>query len=596
MTSAAKRIGSVKGPLAIAIGMLLLMVFLLVMSNRTGQRTFELAKQQLDSVEAVNVRMDGALFMSLFELQIDFDLLARLQAEMRTAGEELASVLPESGQTVLPLIERKLEAVEAFKSNQAIFRNSRAIAGQLIAELWQRPEVRVGESDRILFDVERAMLDFVGRRDAESSQRLVAALERAASARVPLTELEEWHALVEHAETLIDYTNRLGAVLASEVFYQFPVVLYEEGRRLAQGLASSVAKAGLYRSLLFVVGVLLLAFSAAMVIRVRRYLHMMERYNDVLEDRVRERTEQLASVNEALRSEIAEREHVEAQLRIAQKLEAIGQLASGIAHEINTPTQYVSDNVSFLSSVWRDLEPVLDDYERIAREEGEKGKRSRELLERANVSFVREEVPRALEQAAAGLRQIGAIVAAMRNFSHPGGIGLQEGNLNAAIESTVIVARNQWKHVAELTVDLDPNLPLVPCNLSAVNQALLNLVVNAVHAIESSKREGELGRIRISSRSFDDHVEIAVEDDGPGVPAEIQDRIFDPFFTTKEIGKGTGQGLAISHRIVHKMHGGTLTYEPVRGRPGARFVIRLPLARRESSIEPQASYLEAAAG
>lgn len=287
MTSAAKRMGSVKGPLAIAIGMLLLMVFLLVMSNRTGQRTFELAKQQLDSVEAVNVRMDGALFMSLFELQIDFDLLARLQAEMRTAGEELASVLPESGQTVLPLIERKLEAVEAFKSNQAIFRNSRAIAGQLIAELWQRPEVRVGESDRILFDVERAMLDFVGRRDAESSQRLVAALERAASARVPLTELEEWHALVEHAETLIDYTNRLGAVLASEVFYQFPVVLYEEGRRLAQGLAVSVAKAGLYRSLLFVVGVLLLAFSAAMVIRVRRYLHMMERYNDVLEDRVR---------------------------------------------------------------------------------------------------------------------------------------------------------------------------------------------------------------------------------------------------------------------------------------------------------------------
>src|SRR5690606_26945266 len=247
MTSAAKRMGSVKGPLAIAIGMLLLMVFLLVMSNRTGQRTSELAKQQLDSVEAANVRMDGALFMSLSELQIAFDLLARLQAEMRTAGEELASVLPGSGQTVLRLLEPKLEAVEAFKSNQAIFRNSRAIAGQLIAELWQRPEVRVGEADRILFDVERAMLDFVGRRDAESSQRLVAALERAASARVPLTELEEWHALVEHAETLIDYTNRLGAALASEVFYQFPVVLYEEGSRLAQGLAVSVAKAGLYR-------------------------------------------------------------------------------------------------------------------------------------------------------------------------------------------------------------------------------------------------------------------------------------------------------------------------------------------------------------
>src|SRR5690606_41663190 len=110
----------------------------------------------------------------------------------------------------------------------------------------------------------------------------------------------------------------------------------------------------------------------------------------------------------------------------------------------------------------------------------------------------------AVERAAARLRQVGGIVAAMRDGAHPGGIGLQEGNLNAAVGSTVIGARNQWKHVAGLTVDLDPNLPLVPCNLSAVNQALLNLVVNAVHAIESSKREGELGRIRISSRSFDD--------------------------------------------------------------------------------------------
>src|SRR5690606_6697912 len=294
-------------------------------------------------------------------------------------------------------------------------------------------------------------------------------------------------------------------LLSSEVFAQFPVVLYEQGRLLAEELTASVAKAGSYRSLLFVVGVFLLAFSAAMAMRVRRYLQMIERHNDQLEDRVRERTEQLARVNDALRAEIAEREHVEAKLRIAQKLEAMGQLASGIAHEINTPTQYVSDNVSFLSTVWRDLEPLLEDYERIALGGGAEETRSREILERANVAFAREEVPSALEQAAAGLRQIGAIVAAMRNFSHPGGDGMRPSNLNAAIESTVTVAKNQWKHVAELAVDLDPNLPEVPCNLSAVNQALLNLVVNAVHAVESSKPEGVLGHIRISSRSFDDH-------------------------------------------------------------------------------------------
>src|SRR5690606_1752471 len=239
MTSATKRRGSAKGQLTIAIGMLLLMVFLLVMSSRTGQRTFELAKQELDSVEAVNVRMDGALFMSLFELQMDFDLLAQLQAEMRAAGEELAKVFPAAGETVLPLIERKLDTIETFKSNQAVFRNSRAIAGQLISELWQHPAVDSEESEKILFDVERALLDFVGRRDPESGRRLLAALERGSAAGVPITELEQWSALVSHAETLIDYTNRLAEALSSEVFYQFPIVLYEQGTLLAQELTAS---------------------------------------------------------------------------------------------------------------------------------------------------------------------------------------------------------------------------------------------------------------------------------------------------------------------------------------------------------------------
>src|SRR5690606_6750836 len=159
------------------------------------------------------------------------------------------------------------------------------------------------ESEKILFYVERALLDFVGRRDPESGRRLLAALERGSAAGVPITELEQWSALVSHAETLIDYTNRLAEALSSEVFYQFPIVLYEQGTLLAQELTASVVEAGRYRSLLFVVGVLLLAFSAAMAIRVRRYLQMIERHNDELEDRVRERTEQLASVNDALRAE-----------------------------------------------------------------------------------------------------------------------------------------------------------------------------------------------------------------------------------------------------------------------------------------------------
>lgn len=564
---------SVKGQLAIAAGLLALMVFLLVMSSRTGQRDFELAKRELDEVEALNVRLDNTIFMLVFELQLDFDQLAQLQSQLRAAAIKLKSVIPGPTENILPNVERKLEVVEAFKSNQAVFRNSRTIAGQLIAELWQHEDA--DSFAQPLFEVERTLLDFIGRRDEDSGARLRRVLESAAASGSSVVESEEWRSLVLHAEALIDYSSALAAVFASDVFFQLPSVLYEHRQHLAESLSASVVVAGRYRSLLFVVGVVLLVFSALLAARGRRYLQMIEQYNNELEDRVRERTEELASVNAALHAEIAERTHVESQLRIAQKLEAIGQLAAGIAHEINTPTQYVSDNVSFLATIWQELEPVLADYERAALEHGFDAARARDLIQQTNLAFIREEVPSALQQAATGLKHISGIVQAMLNFSHPGVEGMQPADLNVAIESAVTVARNQWKHVAELTLDLDPQLPSVTCNASAVNQAILNLVVNAVHAIESVKPEGGLGRIRIASRSCGSHVEIEVEDDGPGVPKQIRHRIFDLFFTTKEVGKGTGQGLAIAHRVIHQMHGGTLTYEPAEA-GGARFVIRLP--------------------
>ncbi|HTU61438.1 MAG TPA: PAS domain S-box protein, partial [Polyangiales bacterium] len=237
-----------------------------------------------------------------------------------------------------------------------------------------------------------------------------------------------------------------------------------------------------------------------------------------------------------LYAEMKERERMAVELRIAQKLEAVGQLAAGIAHEINTPVQYVSDNLAFFTTTWHDLQPLLDDYSKLAR--GGDARRL-DLWATADMDFVRKELPVALEAAGAGLKHISRIVLAMKEFSHPGSEGLQPADINHAIETTLTVARNEWKYVAEVHTELAA-LPAVLCNVSSFNQVMLNLIVNAAQAIGEELAPGQLGNIWIKTLRLPAQVEIRVEDDGPGVPEEIREQIFDPFFTTKEVGKGTG--------------------------------------------------------
>ncbi len=282
-----------------------------------------------------------------------------------------------------------------------------------------------------------------------------------------------------------------------------------------------------------------------------------------------------------LAEDVTQRREVESRLHQARQMESIGQLASGIAHEINTPTQYVGDNLQFLGESLEELGTLLAEL-RQALSDPSLPAPLRDTLssayEQADTDYLLEELPTAVTQAQEGVARIGAIVSAMREFSHGGGREKTVVDVNRCVRSTVTVARNEWKYTAEVALDLDPDLPSVPTVGAELNQVLLNLLINAAHAVAATGRaeRGEKGHIRIRTRRGDDVVRITVEDDGCGIPYEHQGRIFEPFFTTKPVGMGTGQGLAISRSIVLDRLGGSLDFESTPG-AGSSFVIELPL-------------------
>jgi PAS domain S-box-containing protein len=281
--------------------------------------------------------------------------------------------------------------------------------------------------------------------------------------------------------------------------------------------------------------------------------------------------------------DISDRLALEHDLVQAQKLESIGHLAAGIAHEINTPTQFVGDNVRFLSDSFSDLAAVLDRHRALLLS-AKAGTCAPDLIEaceaearRVDLDYLTEEVPKAIAQSSEGVTRIATIVRAMKEFAHPGSDEKACVDLNKAIESTVTVARNEWKYIADLTTDLAPDLPLVPCLLGQFNQVILNMIVNATHAIaDVVKGTGAKGTISITTRLVDGWAEVRITDSGTGIPEEIRRKIFDPFFTTKEVGKGTGQGLAIAHSVIVDKHHGTIAIESEVGQ-GATFIVRLPL-------------------
>lgn len=269
----------------------------------------------------------------------------------------------------------------------------------------------------------------------------------------------------------------------------------------------------------------------------------------------------------------------------SQKLESLGQLASGIAHELNTPVQYIGDNTFFVKDAFIGLNSslkVLVELFEAAKEntiDSSILERVQSALDMADIDYLQEELLPAIEQTIEGVDRIQKIVKAMKVFAHPGKSEHVPTNLNECLQNTVTISKNEWKYIADLSLDLDSSLPLVSCDSGELNQVFLNLIVNASHAILENigQNSSQKGKIEISTRSMGNGVEIKISDTGTGIPDHIKDKVFHPFFTTKEIGKGTGQGLAISRSVVVDRHKGEINIEPGKD-GGTVFIIKLPIS------------------
>ena len=292
-------------------------------------------------------------------------------------------------------------------------------------------------------------------------------------------------------------------------------------------------------------------------------------------------------------SDITERKHIDArrhaleqELVQARKLEALGTLASGVAHEINTPVQYISDNVRFLDESLADIFSLIKLYrqglglEKSSIDQPKIVSTIRDLEKELDIDFLHEEMPQAISQSLEGIEQVASIANAIKEFSHPGGDEKNDVDINKLINTTLTVTHNQWKFVATTHLELDENLPMVPCISGEICQVIMNMIVNAVDAMEMTRTGGQ-GIISIKTRTAGDFVEIVFSDNGPGIPVKCLDRVFDPFFTTKDIGKGTGQGLAITHTIIHQHHDGQVSCKN-GANGGAEFLIQLPIHQSEN--------------
>jgi signal transduction histidine kinase/FixJ family two-component response regulator len=289
----------------------------------------------------------------------------------------------------------------------------------------------------------------------------------------------------------------------------------------------------------------------------------------------------------------AESVRLQAQLAQSQKLEAIGRLAAGVAHEINTPAQFVRDNLEFLQTGAESLREAAKLHQALlaavqdGAANGDLAAAQKEALAKLDVDFVLREVVNAATEGLEGINRIANIVRALKEFSHPGGGELGKIDLRRAIESTVTVARNEWKYVARVETTIDPDLPEIDGFAGELNQVFLNLLVNAAHAIgeKSQGAAGATGHIRIRARRDGESVEIRFEDDGAGIPEAIRRKVFEPFFTTKPMGKGTGQGLALARNVIIGQHKGSIDFESKVGE-GTTFILRMPIAAATAEAAP----------
>lgn len=313
----------------------------------------------------------------------------------------------------------------------------------------------------------------------------------------------------------------------------------------------------------------------------RQLTHFLSVSADIT--RRREEALKKQELQERLLAEMKERERMAAELNLAQKLESVGRLAAGLAHEINTPIQYVGDSIYFIRDAYEDMKRYMDmSREVIASFPELSDPGLRELVDNMkgviDYEFVTTECPKAIERIAEGVNRVASIVRAMKEFAHPGGQEHVAADLNHALQTTLVVATNEYKYLATVHTHFG-DLPLVVCNVGELNQVFLNLIVNAAHAIQDAGRDVSSGEIHVHTAIEGEMVVIRISDNGCGIPAEHLDKVYDPFFTTKEVGRGTGQGLAITRSIIVDKHDGQVSVNSTVGK-GTEFVLRLPINGR----------------
>lgn len=303
-------------------------------------------------------------------------------------------------------------------------------------------------------------------------------------------------------------------------------------------------------------------------------------------EKVQETIQQEVEVKTSeLRDSSKQRETLQLELLQASKLESVGRLASGIAHEINTPIQYVSDSLYFAQEGTIDL---LHAFEKVEAMTGmpipeesreEVAKWIQQIGTEADLDYLRDNLPKALERSSEGLSKVTEIVRSMKMFAHPDQREMTQVDLNEAIKTTVVVCRNEYKYLATIEQDLG-DLPYVICHAGEVNQVLINLIINAAHAIaEKNLLSDEMGVITIQTRAEGDHVKVLVSDTGCGIRNSDRDRIFEPFFTTKAVGRGTGQGLTLVHSVIVNQLKGSISIDTVVNH-GTTFELTIPISQQ----------------
>jgi signal transduction histidine kinase len=294
------------------------------------------------------------------------------------------------------------------------------------------------------------------------------------------------------------------------------------------------------------------------------------------------KTDALELANTKLKEEIALRERMEAELRLAQKLESIGQLAAGIAHEINTPIQFIGDNTLYLSEAFDSFVALFNQLQPLADQATDPSAAIAEavdMIRSGDLADLAAEVPEAITETLDGIEQVATIINSMKEFSHMGSQKKSTVDINHALETTATVARGEWKHIAKIEWQLDEQLPVIDAVAAELNQVFLNLLINAAHAVAAARGASSdgLGLIRIATTVENDGIMVRITDNGIGIPDDVKEHIFDPFFTTKDVGEGSGQGLSVARSIVVNHHHGKIDAESVSG-VGTTLSVWLPIS------------------